>query len=268
MNREQLQGFERVAVPTLEALHGHDGVRRAVHTVIGGFNATWIQAVTQRLWRIYDFEHVEQLRAPRGIIVVTNHRSFFDMYLFGTPLDRRTSLYKRICFPVRSDFFYTSATGMLLNIAVSGGSMWPPVFRSRQRAHLNRVAWSQLAEVMVEGSAVGIHPEGKRNPSPDPYTFLPVKAGLGHLIAECPPETMVVPGFVAGVGNDWRRLVTRGWRPEDERGEPIRMWYGKPVSCGDLQALNLSALATTERVFDEVRKLGEKDRAERDAGAW
>ncbi len=264
MNRALLRGFERLAVPALETLHSRPGLRQAMHATVGKFNGMWIEASTHRLWQVEQFDNVATLKAPRGLVLVSNHRSFFDMYLLSTLLNQRTNLLKRVCFPVRSEFFYTHPVGMLLNVSVSGGAMWPPVFRDGSRRELNRTGFAQIGETLIEGSVVGIHPEGKRNPGDDPYTYLPLKRGLGMLVEACDAETLVLPCFICGVSNDVRQLTTRGWRYGEPRGEMIRMWFGEPMRVGDLQATGDDAMGITERVFAEVRALGERDRT-RDA---
>ena len=78
-----------------------------------------------------------------------------------------------------------------------------------------------------QGSAtVGFHPEGRRNPNPDPYSFLPAKPGIGHIIKEC-PNIPVIPVFIVGMTNNYAREVYRNWfTPGDF---PITVYYGEPL---------------------------------------
>lgn len=262
MDPTLLHGFERVSVPVLERLNSMPRTRRALHGVVGRFNAIWIHQLTKPLWRLDGFEDLKRLKPSKGVLLVSNHRSFFDMFLLSAPLNRFSELHKRPAYPVRSEFFYNRPLGLLLNVAISGGSMWPPVFRDEKRKSLNPVGFEQLAYVLAEGACVGIHPEGKRNRGDDPYAFLPLKSGLGHLVAVCNPETLVIPCYVVGVGNSVGRLIRRAQRPSGQRGEPVRLRYAKPIRVGDLQALKLDAAGTTEHIFTEVRRLAERDRRE------
>src|SRR5258708_7300193 len=54
------------------------------------FGAGWIQLSTYNLIRVYGFENIEAVDRDRPILLVANHRSFFDMYTVSTVLFRRT----------------------------------------------------------------------------------------------------------------------------------------------------------------------------------
>lgn len=266
MDRQHLRGFERVSVPVMEHINSRPAMRTLLHASVGAFNAAWIEATTGPMWRLSGLEHALQLQAPRGLILVSNHRSFFDMFVIGTVLKRRTRLLKHVTFPVRSEFFYTHPLGLLLNVSISGASMWPPVFRDERRRTLNPTGWQQLATTLGPGAVVGMHPEGTRGKGPDPYAFLPLKPGLGQLLDACDPEVRVLPAFIAGLSNDIVREVRRGLLPSAQRGEPIRIRFGAPVRAAEVHGLEPGV--ATEQVFAPIRELAEQDRAEREAGAW
>lgn len=263
MPRDRLRGVERVSVSLLERINRSPRLKAGVHAVIGRLDSWFIRFITGRLWEVHGLEHT-RVEAPRGVIMVSNHRSFFDMYLTCSMLHFESGLTKRLFFPVRSGFFYDRLLGTLLNLAISGGSMWPPVFRDEARRDLNRLGLEQLAAVLGPGALVGIHPEGRRGTGPDPYELLPVKAGLGRLIAVCHPDVMVLPYFTLGSGNRFVQEVRRNFRPPGRRGEPVRMRFGAPLRAGALQALG-DPMAMTEAVMDVVRALGEEDRRARAA---
>src|SRR5438128_12521034 len=52
--------------------------------------AGWIQLATYNLMRVHGLEHVESVSHGRPLLLVANHRSFFDMYVVSTVLFRRT----------------------------------------------------------------------------------------------------------------------------------------------------------------------------------
>jgi hypothetical protein len=102
-------------------------------------------------------------------VFATNHRSFFDqfavllgLYLTGTPWCRT------IRFPVRSNFFYERPIGMVINHAIAGGVMYPPIFRQAEKTAFNKDAIDRLIKLLAEpGVVIGIHPEGTWGKGPD-----------------------------------------------------------------------------------------------------
>ncbi len=260
----RLRGFEPMAVRALDAINLRLGLKERLNAPINGFNAWWIWRSMSPITEVDGTEHVLSLQAPKGLVLVSNHRSFFDMYVCSSWLVRHTSLARRFYFPVRSEFFYDNPLGVLLNLGISAGSMWPPVFRDDARRNMNPVGMAQLAAVLGDGAVVGVHPEGRRGKGDDPYTFLPIKPGLGRLLAACHDDVTVLPYFINGLGNDFAGEILRGRRPEGQRGEQVRITFGTPMTAAEARA-GRDAMATTEHVFDQVRELAERDRAARRA---
>src|ERR687886_201628 len=62
--------------------------------------------------------------AERPVLLVSNHRTFFDMYVVSAELFRRTRGEKKLFFPVRGRFFYESPLGMLVNFLMGWWSMY------------------------------------------------------------------------------------------------------------------------------------------------
>ncbi len=261
MPRRRLRGLERLTVPLLDGLNQHKRVKSGVHAVIGRFSIGWITWCTRNLWQLHGIEKVAGIEARRGVILVSNHRSFFDMFIGGCVLSACTPHFRRFYFPVRKNYFYDSPLGPVVNIGISGGSMWPPVFRDERR-DLNRIGLAQLADVLHTGSVVGIHPEGRRSKSDDPYTLRPARPGLGRLVRVVDRDTLVLPYFILGVGNDVKRLIRRNFRPAGERGEPVRLWFGEPIRAEELQRIT-DPQQITDTVMERIVALGAKDRAAR-----
>jgi 1-acyl-sn-glycerol-3-phosphate acyltransferase len=260
--RTHLRGFDRVSVPVMEWLNRRPGVKNALHSTIGHFNGAWITATSGRMWQIHGQDGLRRLDAPDGLVLVSNHRSFFDMYAITTVvLNEARHLEKRVCFPVRSTFFYTNPLGLLLNIAISGGSMWPPVFRDERRRTLNPAGLDQMAAWLQRGAVIGIHPEGTRGKGPDLYEFLPLKPGLGQLLERAPRGTLVQPVFIGGFGNDILLEMRRGFRKPDRRGTPVRIRFGQAQLADELRQAG-DAMAVTEAAMAEVRRLADVDRGE------
>ncbi len=255
----KLRGFERISVPLLEAANRRPWVRRALHDTLGWTFAHVVDAVTGPRWRVFGADALCAYAAQDGLILVANHRSFFDLFVISTVVKRRTRFMREVAYPVRKDFFYTNPLGVMLNFAVAGATMWPPVFRDDRRRELNPIGFQQLSSTLGRGCIIGIHPEGTRNKGDDPYSYLSLKPGMGQLVAGCAPGVLVVPVFIGGLSNDVKTEVTRTFGRAPRADQPIRVWFGEPFRADALQPLEDPAVMT-EAVFGRVRALGEADR--------
>jgi 1-acyl-sn-glycerol-3-phosphate acyltransferase len=133
-------------------------------------------------------------------------------------------------FPVRSNFFYDHPLGPLVNGTMSFFAMYPPIFRDPRRAGLNVASLDELAELLRRGGfLVGLHPEGTRNKSADPYSFLPAQTGVGRVIHKA--RVTVAPVFINGLGNELGRQLIAGLTG---RGDPIFAVFGAPIDFGAL----------------------------------
>jgi 1-acyl-sn-glycerol-3-phosphate acyltransferase len=220
----------------------------------------WIHHCTKHLRHVYGMDRLPTFEPGKSYVIVSNHRSFFDLYVITSHLVR-SGLTHRIVFPVRSAFFYTSPVGLFVNGVMSFFAMYPPLFRDRQRAPLNRLCLEELAGLLRAGETlVGIHPEGRRNPGSDPYDLLPAKSGVGRLICAA-PEIPVIPVFINGLlPNDLPRQVRSNF---DGSGIPIHSVFGAPIDFGDLLSEAPSPRLfsrVAQHCLDEVRLLGEEER--------
>src|SRR6478672_5963627 len=66
----------------------------------------WIYLATYNLMNVFGIENVENTDASRPVLLVANHRSFFDMYTVSSVLFRQTRRPMELYFPVRARFFY------------------------------------------------------------------------------------------------------------------------------------------------------------------
>jgi 1-acyl-sn-glycerol-3-phosphate acyltransferase len=226
--------------------------------------ALWIHLSTYNIMNVYGLENLEAASHEQPILLVANHRSFFDMYAVSTVLFRRTSWRKQLFFPVRGRFFYQSPLGLLVNLIMGWWSMYPPFFSTGDRPLPNKRAFDKysfrvLTKLAREGpgNVIGFHPEGTRNKSDDPYSFLPAQPGVGKLIMEANPQ--VIPVFIAGLCNNLPRQVARNWNREDV----IRIHFGERMDLsGFLKKTN--RLRTHKEIADSIMhgiaKLGEQDR--------
>jgi 1-acyl-sn-glycerol-3-phosphate acyltransferase len=222
--------------------------------------ATWIHLATYHLMRVYGLEHVEAASRARPILLVANHRSFFDMYCVSTVLFRRTRWPKRLFFPVRGRFFYESPLGLVVNMLMGWWSMYPPIFALNEQRLFDKYSLRRLTELCRDGAGnvVGFHPEGTRNRSRDPYSYLRAQPGVGKLIKDAAPQ--VIPVFIAGLGNNLPRQVIANWT----NGEPIRVRFGAQLDLAPYLSKK-DHVRTYKEIADlvmaRIAELGEEDRA-------
>jgi 1-acyl-sn-glycerol-3-phosphate acyltransferase len=236
----------------------------------------WLSLVVNRMWGFWvvqafvgrrlvphGLEHLSDVGRHDRLLLVANHRSFFDFFVIVWMLWRRTRVPRRLVMPVRAPYFYSHPTGPLLNLTMSGFSMFPPVLRDPERGRVfNPFSQARLIEEIGRpGTLVGMHPEGTRNQGEDPYSFLPPKAGTGRLIRRAPGVT-VVPVFVHGLTNDvWTELRLNWTRPSRH---PIDIVYGEPLDFADLVALpdeDETHLRIVGRCMDHIAALAEQHRS-------
>jgi 1-acyl-sn-glycerol-3-phosphate acyltransferase len=227
--------------------------------------AGWIHVSTYNLMRVSGLEHVEAASRDRPLLLVANHRSFFDMYVVSTALFRNTSWRKQLFFPVRGRFFYDTLGGLFVNFIMGWWSMFPPFFaggdnpKTEQR-EFDKFSMRLLASLCREGAGnvIGFHPEGTRNKNSDPYSYLRAQPGVGKLIKDARPQ--VLPVFIAGLGNDLRRQVLGNWRG----GEKVRVRFGPAIDFSEFYSRRDSARTYMEIagfVMSKIAELGEQDRA-------
>ncbi len=221
------------------------------------------------LWRRLHVHGLERLAGvPPGasVLVVSNHRSFFDLFVVGWVLLNRAGLRRRVCFPVRANFFYENPVGLFLNVVFSGASMFPPIFRTQAQRQFNQYAVTLLVErLRAPGSLVGFHPEGTRNKGADPYTLLPAKTGAGELALHARPQAVVVPVFVNGTTNALFKEVLDNLRGR----RPIWLVVGAPVDVSRWPAVTRHAhhAECSEALLAEIAALGAEEKALRQASA-
>jgi 1-acyl-sn-glycerol-3-phosphate acyltransferase len=177
-----------------------------------------------RRLRVHGMERLDAVRPDVPILLVANHRTFFDLFILGWILIRHHRLGRQVSFPVRSNFFYETPLGLLMGVLFTGGSMFPPFFRSAEKKAMNRLSLGILLEKLrTPGQMVGFHPEGTRNKTDDPYAMLPAQPGVGELALKARP--VVVPAFILGMTNNFWTEVKANHR----RGPPVIAVFGAPI---------------------------------------
>jgi 1-acyl-sn-glycerol-3-phosphate acyltransferase len=203
-------------------------------------------------------ERLEGIPREASVLLVANHRTFFDLFVLGWILVRTWKKRWRTSFPVRANFFYENPFGLLICLLLSGGSMFPPFFRKPRSKAFNRYSLSLVLDKLRRpGNLVGFHPEGTRNKGPDPYQLLPAQPGAGEVALKSRP-VVVVPAFITGMSNKLFREIASSVRGRD----PILAIYGEPIDlssfpaetrlthhkkCADLFCARISALMLEEK---------------------
>lgn len=222
----------------------------------------WIYIATYNLMNVFGVENVEATDPDRPLLLVANHRSFFDMYTVSSVLFRRTKRPIKLYFPVRAKFFYQSPAGWFVNLVMGWWAMYPPFFREQKDARkraFDKFSVRELVRICSygRGHVIGFHPEGKRNLSDDPYSLLAAQPGIGKVIFEAKPQ--VIPVFVTGLINDLPRQILGNWTG----GEKVRIWFGEPVDLSDFYAKR-DSIRTHKQIADflmvEIGRLGNKDK--------
>ena len=187
---------------------------------------------------------------------MSNHRTFWDMYVASSVLQGHTDYMRELYFPVRGRFFYDHPLGLVVNGAVSGGSMWPPMFDGFGRQRMNATGLRQCAHVLGRSrTLVGIHPEGSRSKSADPLEFLKARGGVGRVLQACAPEVVVLPFFLSGLTDDFVGEVRANFRPPGERGKPIVLAWGEPRRVGEMD-LERPPVVVARELLEGIRDLG------------
>jgi 1-acyl-sn-glycerol-3-phosphate acyltransferase len=222
----------------------------------------WIYVATYNLMNVFGIENVQNSNPARPLILVANHRSFFDMYTVSSVMFRRTTRPVALYFPVRAKFFYDNPVGWFVNLVMGWWSMYPPFFREEgegEKRKFDKFSLRELTRLASEGYGhiIGFHPEGKRNLNEDRYSFLPAQPGIGKVILNANPQ--VIPVFIAGLGNDLPKQILGNWTG----GERVRIWFGDPIDLSGFQGKR-DSLRTHKEISDflmaQIAALGQKDR--------
>lgn len=228
-----------------------------------GISYPWVRATIANRMFADGVEDLMALRPHTGVMLVSNHRSFFDQYCMLLACYMGPVAWsKHLFFPVRSNFFYDKPAGMLINAAIAGGAMYPPIFRDAQRRTLNDKALDKMVELLCRpGNVLGMHPEGTRGKGDDPYALLPAQPGVGKLALIAKP--VVVPAFILGLGNNIIEDIRVNFGKTARTKHAVITVFGAPVDYSDLMAEKPRPTLykkTADRFMAEIKKLSERER--------
>ncbi len=257
-----LSRFERAAFRVVDYVNTNPLTKAGSHAFLRSVGMTWVWTCSRNLIHMLGVEQLRKLSPSRGLLLASNHRSFFDQYIISACLFRTTTLLKRLYFPVRAEFWYQRPLGLAVSLLMSALSMYPPVFREQGKRDFNHYGVRRLVQILEEpGSVVGVHPEGTRNKGDDPYRLLPAQPGIGKLIMDARPT--VIPIFVNGLGNDFAHQIRSNF---DGTGVPVVLAFGAPLELEPFYARRNSLRTQKEAadfVLAAIAALGEQERAYR-----
>jgi len=256
---DSLSSTERWQIGFVRSSFEKGRLDRTIRALQRHVGANWIEASIRNLRLVYGRDRLPMFNPTQSYIVVSNHRSFFDLYVVTAYLVKQ-GLFHRLVFPVRANFFYDTWAGFAVNGIMSFFAMYPPVFRERSRAAMNLASIDEVVRLLKRGgSFVGLHPEGTRNKAHDPYTFLPAQSGVGRIIHAS--RAVVIPAFVNGLGNDIVKQVLGNYT---KKGTPVNIVFGSPIDFGDMLSAPPSPRLhrqISEHALSAIRRLGEEERA-------
>ena len=259
-----LNRIERLALRFAELANDDPRGKWLQNQFLRSVSYVWVRAGIARRILVEGLEDMMALRPETGVMLVSNHRSFFDQYAmllacYMGPVPWS----KRLFFPVRSNFFYDQPLGIAVNAAVAGGAMYPPIYRQSDRRALNDDALDRMVEIVRRpGNVLGMHPEGTRGKGDDPYKLLPAQPGVGKLALLGQP--MVIPAFILGLGNNAFDDIRVNFTREARRSRAIVAVFGPPVDYADLCAEKPRPTLykkCADRFMAEVAKLAAREQA-------
>jgi 1-acyl-sn-glycerol-3-phosphate acyltransferase len=226
--------IERAAAWLGQRTNLTDSGKRLQSNYLRNFSMRWVRFVLERRMLVEGLGELRDLEPPRGVLLVSNHRSFFDLYAALMAVMTYGARWgQSLNFPVRSEFFYDKPTGLFLNYFVAGGAMYPPIYRDTARQTLNAQSLECIVELLrTPGNLVGVHPEGTRGKGPDPYELLPAQPGVGKMALLGRPT--VIPLFINGLSNSFIADVRANFKPISRRVFPLTTVWGKPIEYADL----------------------------------
>jgi 1-acyl-sn-glycerol-3-phosphate acyltransferase len=258
VGKDELTPLEQFHIRFIRKSLEHGAFDSSLRFLQRHIGSNWIEQSIKHLRHVVGRERLPELDANESYIVVSNHRSFFDLYVVTGYLVKR-GLPHRILFPVRSNFFYDKALGFFVNGVMSFFAMYPPVFRERKRAPLNLAGIDETIRLLRKGGAfVGLHPEGTRNLGDDPYSLLPGQPGVGRIIHGA--RVKVLPVFINGLGNDIVKQIASNYT---KTGGRVNVIFGAPVDFGDLLDKPGSPRTYREisqRTVDAIAALGQEEK--------
>lgn len=210
--RARRRGSSRGGGPVVPGVHDRSLARRAWYIVVR--YVTGILSAVILGWRATGHGSV-----PRtgGVLLVSNHLSYVDVFFLGIPLRRPLN------YVARSTLFIPVLGPLIRSV---GGF---PI----QREGMGASGMKETLRRLRSGGIVTLFPEGTRSAD---GSMGPLKHGIAVLVERA--GVPVVPVGLAGTFEVWPRS-----RPIP-RPHPIRVHFGRTIYPEDLSGLGTEAITT------------------------
>jgi len=253
--------MEKISFGVTRYLNSSPAARRLLTLLCAEIGRRWIELCISRTVRDHGFENFEKIDPNRGLLLVANHRSFYDQFAIAARLYKIFGRHHNIYFPIRANFFYDSPLGLLVNLLMAFFVMYPPIVRDTRRRQWNEYATDIMVTLLKHpDNMVGFHPEGTRNQGSDPYALLAAKPGCGELIYRANPN--VLPVFLQGFPNSVVDLFksnhdrSQNWQPL------VHMVMGEPMDLSaqlKLERSRKTYLKISRKVMARIGELAEQE---------
>ncbi len=249
---------ERLNFRVTHKINQSPPIRRFLTRLQASLSWRWVEFFTSRSVAAHGFERFQQLDPTRGVLVVVNHRTFYDQFVIAARLFKLYGAHHNIYFPVRANFFYDNPAGLLVNLLASQGVMYPPIVRDRGRRRWNEIATDIMVGLLKDKrNMIGFHPEGTRNQGTDPYNLLPGKPGCGELIYRANPN--VIPVFLQGFPSSFWQIYRHN---AAAKGPLVHMVMGEPLDftaeC-QMERSRKTFLIISRRVMEGIKALARQE---------
>ena len=256
---QALQPVERFNFKVTHSMNSSSIIRpilTKIAVVLGGRS---VEIATSNIVLDHGFENFEKIDPNKGVLLVVNHRTFYDQFVIYARLLRLFGTHRNAYFPVRANFFYDNPLGLFVTLPFALGGMYPPIIRDKKRLLWNQYATDLMAELVKSpANMLGFHPEGTRNRGSDPYTLLPGKPGCGELIFRSNPN--VVPVFLQGFMKSPFKMVQKNW---SNSAEPlVHMVMGEPLDFSEehkLEENRKTFLLISKKVMNAIGELAKRE---------
>ncbi len=184
----------------------------------------FIAATVMRIFFLFGFRlrvtGMANVPARGGVVIASNHQSYFDPPLVGCPLSRMA------CYMARHTLFSNRLFGALIR----GLNAFPV-----RRDALDRQALREAVQRLQAGECLVLFPEGTRTRD---GSIGQLKTGV--LMIADRAGVPVVPAVIEGAFLAWPRHGRM-------RRHPISIWYGRAISAAERKQMSRKEFAAALR---------------------
>ncbi len=236
--------------------------RRLLTLVLANVGQRWVEFFMARSVVAHGFENFQKADPQRSVLLVVNHRTFNDQFTICARLFKMFGAHHNIFFPVRANYFYDNPAGLLVNMVLAQGVMYPPIIRQGARRRWNQTATDIMVELLKHPqNMVGVHPEGRRNQRPSPYDLLPAQPGCGELIYRANPN--VIPVFLQGFADNVFDMHRNSVSRDPDRKPLVHMVMGEPLDFSkerEMEQNRKTYLHISQRVMARIGELSVQEK--------